>query len=140
MLIRCPECDKEISSEASSCPYCGYPIKKLTTDPSSPIYVEKYTEAEIRTLIKEAKEYESSYMAFVVFGIILIIISIIVFVVCMVAQIDYETGTILGVLSGVGFFFGIIVLAIGGSVNSTKYNNRSKIVNDYKKRHPDFKE
>lgn len=25
-LIRCPECDHEVSSIASSCPYCGYPI------------------------------------------------------------------------------------------------------------------
>lgn len=26
-LIKCPECGKEVSSEATSCPYCGYPIK-----------------------------------------------------------------------------------------------------------------
>ena len=26
-LIKCPECTKEISSEALSCPHCGYPIK-----------------------------------------------------------------------------------------------------------------
>ena len=27
-LIKCPECGKEISSEAISCPHCGFPIKK----------------------------------------------------------------------------------------------------------------
>ena len=27
-LIKCPECGKEISSEAKACPYCGYPINK----------------------------------------------------------------------------------------------------------------
>ena len=26
-LIKCPECGKDVSSEAESCPYCGYPIK-----------------------------------------------------------------------------------------------------------------
>ncbi len=26
-LIQCPECTKEISSEALSCPHCGYPVK-----------------------------------------------------------------------------------------------------------------
>ena len=26
-LIKCPECGKDVSSEAASCPYCGYPIK-----------------------------------------------------------------------------------------------------------------
>lgn len=26
-LIKCPECGKDVSSEAANCPYCGYPIK-----------------------------------------------------------------------------------------------------------------
>ncbi|MBO5023092.1 MAG: zinc ribbon domain-containing protein [Clostridia bacterium] len=28
-LIKCPECNKEISDKAGSCPNCGYPISKL---------------------------------------------------------------------------------------------------------------
>ena len=27
MLIECPECKKQISDQAKSCPHCGYPIK-----------------------------------------------------------------------------------------------------------------
>lgn len=27
-LIKCPECNKDVSTEASSCPNCGYPIAK----------------------------------------------------------------------------------------------------------------
>lgn len=27
MLINCPECGKEISDKAESCPKCGYPLK-----------------------------------------------------------------------------------------------------------------
>ena len=27
-LIKCPECNKEISDKASSCPHCGYPLPK----------------------------------------------------------------------------------------------------------------
>ena len=27
-LIKCPDCGKEISSHAESCPHCGYPLKK----------------------------------------------------------------------------------------------------------------
>lgn len=27
-LIKCPECGKNVSSEAPACPHCGYPIKK----------------------------------------------------------------------------------------------------------------
>ena len=25
-LIKCPECDREVSHFASTCPHCGYPI------------------------------------------------------------------------------------------------------------------
>ncbi len=28
MLIKCPECGKDISTEANACPFCGFPLKK----------------------------------------------------------------------------------------------------------------
>ena len=31
-LIKCPDCDKEISDSAESCVHCGYPLKKDATD------------------------------------------------------------------------------------------------------------
>lgn len=31
-LIKCPECRKDISDMASSCPSCGYELKKKITD------------------------------------------------------------------------------------------------------------
>lgn len=27
-LMNCPECNKEVSSQATSCPYCGYPLQQ----------------------------------------------------------------------------------------------------------------
>lgn len=27
-LIKCPECGKDVSTAAESCPHCGFPIKK----------------------------------------------------------------------------------------------------------------
>jgi len=27
-LMKCPECGKEVSTAASTCPHCGYPLKK----------------------------------------------------------------------------------------------------------------
>lgn len=33
-LIRCPECNKEISDKAINCPNCGYPLKKMNHDNS----------------------------------------------------------------------------------------------------------
>ena len=32
-LINCPECNKEISSEAKSCPQCGYELKSIKNKP-----------------------------------------------------------------------------------------------------------
>ncbi|TRZ64844.1 MAG: hypothetical protein D4Q79_00700 [Spirochaetia bacterium] len=43
MLIRCPECTKNVSSSADKCPHCGYP------DP--------YTKSsEVKKLVKQARE------------------------------------------------------------------------------------
>ena len=35
MLIKCPECQKEISDKALSCPICGYPINSENIDESN---------------------------------------------------------------------------------------------------------
>lgn len=51
-LITCPECGKEISSLANSCPHCGYPIKDClcTSDKYNVIVdypLDKYTLARM---------------------------------------------------------------------------------------------
>lgn len=33
-LIKCPECGKEISDKANSCPNCGYPLNHISTEES----------------------------------------------------------------------------------------------------------
>ncbi len=37
-LISCPECGKEVSTEASSCPHCGYPLSKSTNIKRTSMY------------------------------------------------------------------------------------------------------
>ena len=41
-IIQCPECGKDVSSAAESCPQCGYPLKKGFT-PQEPIKYETTT-------------------------------------------------------------------------------------------------
>lgn len=36
MLIKCPECDLQVSDKALSCPHCGYPLKPEATKPRRP--------------------------------------------------------------------------------------------------------
>lgn len=48
-LINCPECGKEVSNAAESCPHCGYPIKK---------YVENMQNKRIEYETQQKKENE----------------------------------------------------------------------------------
>lgn len=41
MLIKCPECEKEVSDKAFSCPNCGYPILKYNEETVKPPEQEK---------------------------------------------------------------------------------------------------
>ena len=67
-LIKCPECGKEISDNAESCPHCGYPINKK--EDSKQEEVQKSTEQ------KEKKPLKKRYL--VIFIIIVLIAGIIV--------------------------------------------------------------
>lgn len=55
-LIKCPECNKEISDKAITCPHCGNPINE-----SQPVIVQK--------------DYKSKAKAFTIAGIIIFLIS-----------------------------------------------------------------
>lgn len=35
-LIRCPECGRDISSQAPACPSCGYPLQAANAPPANP--------------------------------------------------------------------------------------------------------
>ena len=58
MLIKCPECMKEISDKAERCPHCGYPIKIIEI--KSSIKMEVYTVEDIQKIlgINKNKSYE----------------------------------------------------------------------------------
>lgn len=57
MIINCPECGKEISDKAETCPYCGIIPKKLDVD-----YVKKLK-----------KKYRSKHFFHMLSGILAII-------------------------------------------------------------------
>ena len=42
-LIKCPECGKQISNQASACPNCGYPIKGVNTNTATTPTMLKFT-------------------------------------------------------------------------------------------------
>lgn len=53
-LIKCPECNKEVSSSAVSCPHCGYEIKEYYDNKIAEEQIKK--EEEIKKQIKERQD------------------------------------------------------------------------------------
>lgn len=47
-LVKCPECQKEVSDKAKSCVYCGYPIK-------TPDYIVKFKTPTLSKAIVRVK-------------------------------------------------------------------------------------
>lgn len=42
-LIKCPECGRQVSNQASACPNCGYPIKGLSSNTTTAPTMLKFT-------------------------------------------------------------------------------------------------
>lgn len=62
MLIKCPECGKQVSDKATSCPECGCPLNE-----SKPILIKK--------------DYKAKAKKFTIAGIIVFLLTIIVSIV-----------------------------------------------------------
>jgi hypothetical protein len=68
-LIECPECKREISDKADSCPHCGYPIDKkiklnvsnahVSLGSTKKIGLNSNQENDIIRLLKEGKKIEA---------------------------------------------------------------------------------
>ena len=104
-LIKCPECGKEVSDSAPTCPHCGYVLKKT---PSTTHYYES------RSSRLYEQEYTRKYKGCVAAGIICLIFGpLFLLFLPHISQYDYELkGTIIG--SSIGFIIGgIIILIIG---------------------------
>lgn len=73
-LIKCPECSREVSDQADSCPHCGFPIKKQShkdienilsnASLSRPVKIreiQKVKQWDLKEIIDTVKEYEESH-------------------------------------------------------------------------------
>lgn len=40
-LIRCPECNSDVSDKAAACPHCGYPICRTTRAPGGAQVIDR---------------------------------------------------------------------------------------------------
>ena len=133
MIIKCPECGKDVSSEAHACPFCGYPIKNNDLKTNESIIASN--EKEIERMTEEAKYYNSTLAFAVIFGLIFLLGGILL----------YTVGGLVFNVEGLPFAgiviapIGFLYLVIGGSVGNTKYNNRIKRINDLKSQNEKIK-
>ena len=96
-LIRCPECNHEVSTKASVCPHCGFPISS-----------EEYENNKIdRKVIFEA-EGNRSFAPSIVAAIAADIIIAVVIIELIESQIGMIVGFILGLLLESLIIFGLV--------------------------------
>lgn len=108
-LIKCPECGREVSDTAPTCPHCGYQLKKSITTPT---YHHHY---ESRSSRLYEKEHDRKYKEMIAGGIIAIIAAIGFLFFLGNPAVKYSGEllvTIIGSSIGLGIA-GIILLAVG---------------------------
>lgn len=62
-IIKCPECNKEVSDQAEACIHCGYPLKKKEEQKPQIqyIYRNKLFGGREKVLCPKCKSYNCSY-------------------------------------------------------------------------------
>ena len=105
-LIKCPECGKEVSSSAPTCPHCGYQLKKTT---------QSHYNYQSRSDRLVEKEHDRKYKEMIAGGVISLIAAIGFLFFLGHPAVKYS-GELLGTIIGavIGFAIGgVILLAIG---------------------------
>lgn len=81
-LVKCPECEKEVSSEAVSCPNCGYPLKGANAGPSQNQRLnETNTTIGDAVEIGKPKKKKGCLLKIVIFMLVIYGIGIILFII-----------------------------------------------------------
>lgn len=92
-MIRCPECGKEVSNLAETCPNCGYPVaKEIISDDSADEY-----DVDKGSMLEDWKDD-------IVYGILSILINIV------------ATLIALRIYAGVGLIFPLILYIISAKI------------------------
>ena len=110
-LINCPECNKQVSDKAETCPHCGFRLKEK--EPEKP---NLYSRTASRIVLAE---YRRRYIAGIVGGILLIFFGVILLIIGIVFGIEHPEITQLFIYS-----FLLIPAGIGSIIYSAhRLNN-----------------
>lgn len=63
-LIKCPECNQDVSTFASACPHCGYPLTPESNNGNvCEILGKKYDLTEVLSLVKQGEKIKAIKLA-----------------------------------------------------------------------------
>lgn len=96
-LITCPECNKQISETAKSCPHCGY----LLTDQNAPEF------QPVSTKIGELQQNASKGIIFIILGALISFLGLIFFFVFFVFGIIILFSGAMLIVAGIGQLMGV---------------------------------
>ena len=100
-LTKCPECQKEVSDTAETCPHCGYRLKKPAPRPTI-----KYYNNRASNIIE--RDHNMNHVGGIIAGIISIICGIVMFCCCGLPEAKaYKE------ISAIFVIAGIILLLVG---------------------------
>lgn len=146
-LIECPECKREISSEATFCPHCGFPLKKNTEAHQDNDVVNvkiikeennsKYSNIDINKYQKEIYEYKSRSKTDKNAGAVIMLLAIFMIVggiICVAIGFEYDLYILGYILISIGAIAldGAIALLIMSSIFEKKAENREKLISECK--------
>lgn len=103
-LIKCPECGKEISDKAKSCPHCGFPIEQK----DNPIAKEESGNPLVVIAARGSRGYQSFAISF----------SVLLFIICAVS---FFLSIIWITLPFISFLLIVSILGLGVSIFNTVY-------------------
>lgn len=108
-LIKCPECGKEVSNKAHTCPHCGFPIEEMAVEE-----VAKQSIGEPIFTFKERRGRTGSILAFVLLEVII--------GVCIGLSFTNMTALVFALIFGSCFELGGVVGFVTDMINITKLN------------------
>lgn len=120
MLVNCPECHKEISDEANTCPHCGYPIKGKS---KSELKVIDFSNSEV--ILRRGIEKYLQFLTYVV-GPLFIGLFVALFIIFLIVAKDANFAVVFGIILGI-----VIPLMIAFIIIlSIRFKNNSKLKYD----------
>ena len=74
-IVKCPECGKEISSYATACPNCGFPLKTVKDTDEKPHEVNRIGLQDKESQEKELERKEERKVIAVIVGVVFLLIA-----------------------------------------------------------------